>query len=95
MQDGKTELLGVFKRIPPKCEMGWVVAVTSKHGITYHVAIKPNQLRGGYWCHMVSRVPWEQWMGDVLSPLDKLHNTIYKGDNPEIYEELKNVETKK
>ena len=86
MQDGKTELLGVFRRIPPRYEMGWIVEVTSRHGVAYHVAIKPNQVTGHYWCQMVSTVPWEHWMGDKEHselPTATPGRPIYAGDNPE------------
>jgi len=90
MQEGKTELLGVFRHVSPCRTMGWIVEVTTKHDVVWHVAVKPNTLTHGYRCHLVSRVPWEHWMGDILNPLDKQHNTVYKGDNPEKYRRLKN-----
>ncbi len=98
MQEGEAELLGVFRRIPPEHDMGWIVEVTSRHGTVYHVAIKTHKFTYHYRCHMVSRVPWEWWMGDVsdgiIGPESNQSKPLYAGDNPEIYEEMKFYETK-
>ncbi len=97
MQGGNTELLGVFRRIPPQGVMGWIVSITTKYDIVWHVAIKPNKLMGDYWCHVVSDVPWEHWMGDIEHgelPTATPGTPLYAGDNPEKYKELKNAKTK-
>lgn len=97
MQEGKAELLGVFRHVSPCRTMGWIVEVTTKHNVTWHVAIKPTQFTRDFVCHVVGRVPWEHWMGDVnregTDPLD-LWNPMCAGDNPEKYRRLKDAKTK-
>jgi len=98
MQEGSTELLGVFRHVLPYGKMGWIVNVTSKHGSVWHVGIHAHEHMQGYWCHVTSQVFWEHWMGDVsdgiIGPDSNQSKPLYVGDNPEIYEEMKFYETK-
>ncbi len=90
MHKGKTELLGAFKRIPPTNTMGWIVKVTSGYAKIWYIAIQPDDLKRTFKCHVTASPHWENWMGcaDPLLPI-----VTHMGDNPKLYEELKN-ETK-
>ena len=92
MQEGSTELLGVFRHVLPYGKMGWIVNVTSKHGSVWHVGIHAHEHMQGYWCHVTSQVFWEHWMGDVGEGQNK---QLCRGDNPDKYREMKNAKTKK
>ena len=97
LQDGETELLGVFRHIPPHGSMGWIVNVTTRHGATWHIAITPDRFGADFYCHDTSRVCWQHWMGDVEHgelPAVTSGRPLYAGDNPEKYRRLKDAETK-
>ena len=88
--EGTTELLGVFKNIQPSGTMGWIVEVNSKHNSTWHVAIQLDNLKHRFYCHVISEVFWENWMGDIVNGgLGELGPPLYMGDNPKQYKEFK------
>lgn len=92
--EGTTELLGVFRNIQPSGTMGWIVEVTSKHNRTWHVAIQPNDFKHSFYCHVISELSWEKWMGDISNG-DlyeggvEISIPLYVGDNPSKYNKLK------
>lgn len=77
------ELLGGFYEIPPSPNPGWIVKTTSSHGKVFLIAITvaKNIVKPSIW--MTSSVPWKFWAGDQAK------NTVYVGDNPELYGKLK------
>ncbi len=97
--EGTTELLGVFRKIQPSGTMGWIVEVTSKHNRTWHVAIQSDVWKYKLYCHVISELFWKNWMGDISNG-DlyeggvEISISLYIGDNPSKYNELKRKELK-
>ena len=86
VENGSLELLGGFHSVPPKNWPGWIVRAALQVGsqqYIYHVAIVCN----GHEYKVINipeaLIPWDQWDGD------KSTNDLYRGDNPEIYKEMK------
>ena len=78
---GVVEFLGGFRPLLDDIP-GWVVRLTSYHGMIYNIGIieKTGKL---YWFRLVD-APWQSWDGD------RTKKKLYKGDNPETYQKLKN-----
>ena len=86
MVDGKIELLGAFSSITANSNSGWIVKVTSKRGLSWNIAIVPSNTKHTYFAYTIKEVPWEYYMGG--------NRTLFAGDHPEVYKELKNAENK-
>ena len=82
--DGSVELLGGFYKIPPSKYPGWIFRLKSKRSTEYLVAIICDTDRRCHRCIEIESVPWREWSGK----LDR--KSIYEGDNPTLYMELKN-----
>lgn len=81
---GSIELLGGFSRIPPSDYPGWIFKLISRRGKEYLIAIICDTDKK---CHRkmeLESVPWDLWDGKLG------RKTIYEGDRPEKYMELKN-----
>ena len=81
MDEGSVELLGVFARLSPKSESGWLVQVTSNTGKIWNVEVIPRHKRVAIFMSDL-KPPWERWIGSDSNPL-------YSGDNPEEYARLR------
>jgi len=88
---GSNENLGGFGKIIGNAP-GWIVKVTGKKQ-EWIVGIFPNTnlllIKSDitYSCYILNKVPWRCWEGD------KSKNSLYQGDYPERYKELRNGET--
>lgn len=82
---GTVENLGAFRHIAGGC--GWILKITSKFKSVYYVAIVVCYLN--YRITILNEPPWKYWEGD------KSDNKMYQGDNPILYKELKDAETKR
>lgn len=81
LQEGKVENLGGFNLPYP----GWIIKVVSKFNTTWFVRI--YILKQEIIVKVVNYILWKNWIGDTSN------NKLYQGDNPELYEGLKNAET--
>ncbi len=85
--EGTNENLGIFRRIPCTPHIsGWIVIVKGKRN-EWIVAIKPQRFEG-YRCCVLREIPWRYWVGD-----DNMMPSLFQGDHPEKYKELKENET--
>lgn len=83
------ENLGGFSQVLDYDAPGWIVQVTSKRGNVYHLAILIHlALQGCMFVVLYKDPPWKYWIGDQSK------NSLYQGDNPEKYKELRNAKTK-
>jgi hypothetical protein len=83
LENGKVELLGGFKSIPPGSDPGFIVLVNSYPrngcpGGRWVVAVVCRQNTNVY-ARVIPNIPWDQWDGKI----DR--KTIYDGDNPSAY----------
>jgi len=83
--EGKVEVLGGFKQVPPSVRPGWIVKITSKFNRIWYVAVK-IQPQEKYKTYVLEKVPWKFWIGD------ESNNPLYQGDLSEKYKRLKNKE---
>ena len=82
--DMPTELLGGFSKIPPSECSGWIIKLKSKHNKVYLMAVLYDMVKMCYRVMEIDEVPWHLWDGKLN------RRTIYDGDHPEKYMELKN-----
>lgn len=85
MLGGRIELLGAFTCIPGSSNPGWIVRITSKRAQTrWLVAVTVNDLKQKIYAFTLGSMdaPWEYYRGGATP--------LYAGDNPELYERLKN-----
>ena len=82
--DGEVELLGGFDELPPSKYPGWVFRIVSKYHKEYFVAVVCNMKKKSFFCIQLESVPWKLWNGKLG------RKSIYEGDKPEKYKELKN-----
>ncbi len=85
--EGHIENAGAFQHIPPIGRSGWILKLTSKFKKNYYIAIATGDLR--YYVYPLGEIPWQYWEGD------KSDNKLYQGDNPILYKELRDAETKR
>jgi len=85
IEHGDVELLGGFRPIPPGNDPGWILRVTSANKKRWHVAIVARGSTTDYVLRVLTRVPWENWIGDECG-LD-----LYRGDKPERYKYLREL----
>ncbi len=85
VQEGHTENLGLFERIPPNNKPGWIIRLTSKFGTTWYAVIQQGKATkpGTFIVWARTGVPWKYWMGDTCNSL------LHQGDNPEEYKEMR------
>jgi len=84
------ENLGAFEQVLSSIDPGWIVRVTSKRGDIYYLAITlwvKSKIFPGYRICILKKIPWKRWVGD------KSENSLYRGDFPEKYKELRNAKT--
>lgn len=81
MTDGEIELLGVFSPVPGNCGIGWIVKVTSKHGLSWNVVITINKYIHKYYAYTIKTILWKDYSGGGVP--------IFAGDDPDVYKELK------
>ena len=82
MLEGKVELLGAFHgSFGGVFNMGWIVKVTSKRGLSWDIVIIISRSKPGYFAYTIKKIPWGSYVGG--------NNPLFAGDNPEVYEELK------
>lgn len=87
---GKVEFLGGFKPIPPSALPGWILKVTSIYGRKWIIAILANDIKHIYEIRIMKTVPWKNWVGiDRLFNHKNFRDTLFSGDHPELYKELK------
>lgn len=83
--DGQVENYGAFSK--PSCkhdEPGWIVKVITKKGKTVYVSVICQEQ---YRIEVTEKAPlWEHWAGEGCD------NTLYTGDHPDWYKELKEIE---
>ena len=82
LYEGQVEFFGGFDLISPTTRPGWIMGVRSAHGKIFYVAVICYDRR--YGIRILKDVPWDKWVGDVSK------GSLYRGDNPNKYEELKN-----
>jgi hypothetical protein len=82
---GKVEVLGGFVNIPPGTLVGWILAVTTKRGSLWHVAVIADTHQHTYRARLQADVFWQCWVGDLYDGNDAY--SIYLGDHPEVYHE--------
>lgn len=82
---GQVEVFGGFSEIPPGGS-GFIIQVTTEHGQEFRVAVIPRTDTHTYQIVLVEHVPWENWVGDSVNTDGY---SIYRGDRPEKYKELK------
>lgn len=82
---GTVENLGAFEHVYGS--RGWILKIISKHNSVYYVAIMVYYF--GYRTALINEPPWKYWEGD------KSDNKLYQGDNPLLYKELRDGETKR
>jgi hypothetical protein len=80
---GRVEVLGGFDTIPPGTLAGWILAVTTKRGALWHVAVIADVHRHTYWARLQADVPWQLWLGSEMVDSDTY--SIYAGDHPCVY----------
>ncbi len=87
MQEGSTELLGLFSKMPGFEHEVVIIMVKSKRHSTWYVVIRPDKvLPNKMISYTVNRVPWEDWIGDASQE--------FSGDHPEEYAKLRDKEIK-
>jgi len=79
--EGKIELLGWFTPAPGSSNPGWIVVVTSKHGLVWNVVVSPRLVTGKLNSYVVDEIDWKNYKGG--------NTPLFAGDNPERYKELK------
>ena len=76
--EGRVQVLGGFKLVPPSFHPGWIVSITSVFGRTWHVAVTSDDHRHIFKTWVVQLIPWRYYIGKVGQEY-----SIYNGDNPE------------
>ena len=79
------ECLGGFSVIPPSTRSGWIVRTTSSFGKTWIVAILVYDSPPKYGIRILKDIPWQYYIGDIAE------QEIYKGDNPLLYKQLRDI----
>ena len=82
MESGRIENCGGFNPLPTTNLPGWVLIVTSGRNKVYNIAVVSENFKLRWF--RVKDVPWKNWIGDIAT------NSVYRGDGPEKYQELKN-----
>lgn len=81
-QEGQVENLGAFEQVTGAAfQPGWIVKVTSRFKKTWYVAVTTPVRE--FKAYIIDAVPWDKWVGEFAQ------NTIYQGDNPALYKELR------
>lgn len=85
VQEGQVENLGAFEGVAPGFRPGWIVKVASRFKKVWYVAVilKDSCLYGAL---ILDAVYWVLWCGDQSD------NKLYQGDNPLLYEKLRDEE---
>lgn len=64
----EVKVLGMFERIPPSKEAGWILEMTSKYDIKNRITVlftdMPNRFKVT-WYPMGLPIPWDWYRGDV------------------------------
>lgn len=84
--NGKVEVLGGFRVIPPSTLPGWMVLVTTVHGKDYAVAVTADQAMHRYRVWIADKVPWGEWLGFIGD------YSVRSGDHPTLYSALRSTE---
>ncbi len=80
---GRVEFCGGFNPLLDDIP-GWVVKLTSYHGMSYDIGIFEDINTGYLRWFRVTEIPWQNWDGD------RTEDKLYQGDDPEKYRGLKN-----
>ena len=82
MEDGQIELLGAFDPAPGSKCPGWIVRVVTQFQTVWNVVVTYNKERK-LRCYTVDKIYWCDYKGG--------NSSLYSGDYPERYKELKNA----
>lgn len=83
IQEGQVENLGAFEQVFPGSTPGWIIKVTSRFKKTWYIAITAPVRK--FKVQIIDAVPWDKWIGEFAQ------NTLYQGDNPKLYKEMRNA----
>lgn len=78
IEEGRAEVLGGFKVIPPFGQPGFILRVRSRHGRTWLLAILVDEVKHVYTARLADEVPWLEWVGRT----DRKGWSPYDGDHP-------------
>jgi len=81
LESGGVECCGRFDTLPTTNLPGWIVVITGRFK-TYNIGIVADNFKLRWF--RIKEIPWQNWIGDIAK------SDIYRGDNPEKYQELKN-----
>ena len=85
-RNGNIEVLGGFNPLTPSKFPGWVIRLNSPYtDKQWEVALVMRPKDQRLLCFILKEVPWKCWVGENAK------NELYRGDKPETYKELKNV----
>lgn len=83
LNEGTIEVLGRFNQISSFGRGGLILKIIAPKGQIYIISVTVKDTRKTAGIYVIESVPWEYWEGD------KYASTIFKGDNPEKYKELR------
>jgi len=83
LENDKIEVLGFFLIYDKDPLSAFMVALTSRHGFTNHLAVVSHNHNSTYDCRITTEPLWRYW-----NPEDST-NPLFAGDNPEKYKELR------